>query len=101
MQRPPVGNLYDTIIFIAMAFVALALIIEWMSRKRFAVALAPFVGAFLIVLARRFEVGDAKDHLDIAAHWALFPGMAIFLTVLSINYIGDGLRDAFDPRKVM
>ncbi len=44
---------------------------------------------------------DAKDHLDIAAHWALFPGMAIFLTVLSINYIGDGLRDAFDPRKVM
>jgi len=24
----------------------------------------------------------------------------IFLTVLSINYIGDGLRDAFDPRKI-
>jgi peptide/nickel transport system permease protein len=44
---------------------------------------------------------DAKDHLDVAPHWALFPGMAIFLTVLSINYIGDGLRDAFDPRKVM
>ncbi len=44
---------------------------------------------------------DAKDHLDIAAHWALFPGTAIFLTVLSINYIGDGLRDALDPRKVM
>ena len=44
---------------------------------------------------------DAKDHLDIAAHWALFPGAAIFLTVLSINYIGDGLRDALDPRKVM
>ena len=44
---------------------------------------------------------DAKDHLDVAPHWALFPGMAIFLAVLSINYIGDGLRDAFDPRKVM
>jgi peptide/nickel transport system permease protein len=44
---------------------------------------------------------DAKDYLDIAAHWALFPGGAIFLTVLSINYIGDGLRDALDPRKVM
>jgi peptide/nickel transport system permease protein len=44
---------------------------------------------------------DAKDHLDIAAHWALFPGAAIFLTVLSINYIGDGLRDALDPRRVM
>ena len=44
---------------------------------------------------------DAKDYLDIAPHWALFPGSAIFLTVLSINFIGDGLRDALDPRKVM
>lgn len=44
---------------------------------------------------------DAKDNLDRAPHWALFPGGAIFLTVLSINYIGDGLRDALDPRKVL
>ncbi len=44
---------------------------------------------------------DAKDNLDFAPHWALFPGTAIFLTVLSINYIGDGLRDALDPRKVI
>jgi peptide/nickel transport system permease protein len=44
---------------------------------------------------------DAKDHLDIAPHWALFPGAAIFLAVLTINFIGDGLRDALDPRRVM
>jgi len=44
---------------------------------------------------------DAKDHLDTAPHWALFPGAAIFLTVLSINFIGDGLRDALDPRRVI
>jgi peptide/nickel transport system permease protein len=44
---------------------------------------------------------DAKDNLDFAPHWALFAGTAIFLTVLSINYIGDGLRDALDPRKVI
>jgi len=44
---------------------------------------------------------DAKDYLDIAPHWAMFPGVAIFLTVLSISFIGDGLRDALDPRKVM
>ncbi len=43
---------------------------------------------------------DAKDDLDLAPHWALFPGLAIFLTVLSINFIGDGLRDALDPRRV-
>ena len=43
---------------------------------------------------------DSKDYLDIAAHWALFPGLAISLAVLTINFIGDGLRDALDPRKV-
>jgi peptide/nickel transport system permease protein len=44
---------------------------------------------------------DAKDYLDIAPHWALFPGAAIFLAVLAINFIGDGLRDALDPRRVI
>ena len=44
---------------------------------------------------------DSKDHLDIAAHWALFPGGAIFLTVMAINFVGDGLRDALDPRRVL
>jgi peptide/nickel transport system permease protein len=44
---------------------------------------------------------DAKDVLDSAPHWALFAGGAIFLTVLAINFIGDGLRDALDPRRVM
>ena len=40
-----------------------------------------------------------QNFLDLAPHWAIFPGLLIFLTVLSINYIGDGLRDALDPRK--
>jgi peptide/nickel transport system permease protein len=44
---------------------------------------------------------DAKDNLDFAPHWALFPGAAIFLAVLTINFIGDGLRDALDPRRVL
>jgi peptide/nickel transport system permease protein len=43
---------------------------------------------------------DAKDYLEIAPHWGLFPGGAIFLVVLSINFVGDGLRDALDPRKI-
>lgn len=42
---------------------------------------------------------DAQQYLDTAPHWAIFPGLCIFLTVLSINFIGDGLRDALDPRK--
>ena len=31
--------------------------------------------------------------------WAFFPGMAIALTVIAINFLGDGLRDALDPRQ--
>jgi peptide/nickel transport system permease protein len=44
---------------------------------------------------------DAKDNLDFAPYWALFAGGAIFLAVLTINFIGDGLRDALDPRRIM
>lgn len=32
---------------------------------------------------------------------AIFPGVMIFLAIISVNYIGDGLRDAFDPYKVL
>ncbi|MCP5548477.1 MAG: cytochrome c biogenesis protein CcsA [Akkermansiaceae bacterium] len=64
MERPPVGNLYDTIIFIASSVVAFALIVEWLVRRRFALGIAPVLGLLLIILARRYEVGDAKDHLD-------------------------------------
>ncbi len=42
---------------------------------------------------------DGKDFMQLAPHVVMFPGMMIFLTVLSINFIGDGLRDALDPRK--
>lgn len=41
---------------------------------------------------------QAKDYLSSAPYMAIFPGMLIFLTVLSINYLGDGLRDALDPK---
>jgi peptide/nickel transport system permease protein len=44
---------------------------------------------------------DAKDYMDIAPHWVLAPGLAIFLAVVTVNFMGDGLRDALDPRKVM
>ena len=44
---------------------------------------------------------DAKDYLDISAHWALFPGGAIFVAVVAINFIGDGMRDALDARRVL
>ena len=41
---------------------------------------------------------DAVDHLQDHPNRVMLPGIAISLTVLSVNYIGDGLRDALDPR---
>lgn len=40
----------------------------------------------------------ARGYLSEAPWMALFPGMAIFLTVLAFNLVGDGLREAIDPR---
>lgn len=41
---------------------------------------------------------DAVDYLQQYPERVLWPGLAISLTVLSVNYVGDGLRDALDPR---
>ena len=43
---------------------------------------------------------NAQSELDYAPWTAIFPGLFIFLTVIAVNYIGDGLRDALDPRHV-
>ncbi len=64
MGRPPVGNLYDTIIFIAATAVIFCFIVEAMTKRRFALGIAPILAATLIVLARRYELSDAKDHMD-------------------------------------
>lgn len=42
-------------------------------------------------------LASAQIHVFKAPWLAVFPGLAIFITVMSINFIGDGLRDAFDP----
>jgi peptide/nickel transport system permease protein len=45
-------------------------------------------------------LSDVRDHID--AWWlALFPGSAMFLTVMGYNLVGEGLRDAIDPRLEM
>ena len=44
---------------------------------------------------------SAWEHMVKYPWLAIFPGLMIFLTIIAINYIGDGLRDAFDPHKVL
>ena len=43
-------------------------------------------------------LSDGPESLQIAPHLAIFPGVAIVVTVLAVNLLGDGLRDALDPR---
>jgi peptide/nickel transport system permease protein len=44
-------------------------------------------------------LNTAKNFIDNAPWMAIWPGIAIFLLVLSFNLLGDGLRDALDPRQ--
>ena len=46
-------------------------------------------------------LSNAQEHLTKYPWLAIFPGLMIFLAIISVNYIGDGLRDAFDPYKVL
>ena len=43
-------------------------------------------------------LADSQTMISFAPHLAIFPGLAIFFTVLGLNLMGDGLRDAMDPR---
>jgi glutathione transport system permease protein len=43
-------------------------------------------------------LSDGRSYLGVADHITLFPGIAIFVTVLALNVFGDGLRDALDQR---
>jgi len=45
---------------------------------------------------RRCPTG--RDYLVVAGWISIFPGIAIMVTVLGINFLGDGLRDLLDPR---
>jgi len=46
-------------------------------------------------------LGNAQENLTKYPWLAIFPGLMIFFAIISVNYIGDGLRDAFDPHKVL
>lgn len=43
-------------------------------------------------------LSEGKDYMMVCPHLVIFPGLAIAITALSINLMGDGLRDALDPR---
>ena len=44
-------------------------------------------------------LNEGRQYLEFATHLAIFPGLAIMIAVLGFNLLGDGLRDALDPRQ--
>ena len=46
-----------------------------------------------------FMIASEKGSYETLPWLVLFPGMAILLVVLCVNYLGDGLRDALDPKQ--
>ncbi len=44
-------------------------------------------------------LGEGRDYIVIAWWIALFPGLALVVTVLGINFLADGLRDFLDPQQ--
>ncbi|GAM72489.1 dipeptide transport system permease protein dppC [Vibrio sp. JCM 19236] len=56
------------------------------------------VGAVPPTIEWGLMIGDSQS-LFLEYWWtAIFPGLAIFITVLAANLLGDGLRDALDPK---
>ena len=73
----------------------LSLIVEWMVGRRFALGLSPIIGTVLMILARRYELGDAKDHMDplVAVLDSNF-WLATHVITITLGYSG-GLLSAF------
>jgi peptide/nickel transport system permease protein len=44
-------------------------------------------------------ISKGRNELEVAAHISLFPAMILFFTVLSLNFIGDKMREMFDVRE--
>ena len=43
-------------------------------------------------------LSSARGYLRGSAYLSMFPGIAIVVTIIALNFLGDGLRDALDPR---
>lgn len=89
MSRPPVGNLYDTIPFITVIGAGVFAIAELMTRRRVMLSFAALMGMAGLFLASRFEVADAKDHMDplVAVLRSNF-WLATHVVMVTIGYSG-------------
>jgi peptide/nickel transport system permease protein len=91
IRRHIVPNLFGSAIVIGTFAMATAIVSE-ASLSFLGLGVPPDIPTWGSMLA------DGRSYISTAWWLALFPGLAIFLTVLGINLLGDGLRDILDPR---
>jgi peptide/nickel transport system permease protein len=88
--RHVVPNVLTPIIVLATATVANNIVVE-ASLTFLGLGVQPTIPSWGSMLA------DARDYLAVAWWMGIFPGLALMLTVLAINLLGDWLRDYLDP----
>ena len=62
------------------------------------VSFAPMARAASTYSESRTVITAPRAYIRDYSYMCLFPGLAIMITILSLNLLGDGLRDALDPR---
>ncbi len=77
------------------AMLGLVIVVFFVLLAVFASRIAPYAP---IATSWGSMLNTAKNYVDNSPQMAIWPGLSIFLLVLSFNLLGDGLRDALDPK---
>lgn len=86
-ERPPITNLYETIIFIAAVSVIVALFAEWITKMSIGLAAAVILGSSLMFLSIRYEAMEASDTMgQLQAVLDTNFWLATHVTVINIGY---------------
>jgi ABC-type dipeptide/oligopeptide/nickel transport system permease subunit len=91
VARHVIPNVLPTVIVYATLFMAQAILVE-AALSFLGLGVQPPTPSWGLMIA------TGRDYLVVAPHVATIPGLAIMLAVLGFNLLGDGLRDALDPR---
>ncbi len=95
LDRPPIKNLYDTVIFISTVGAIALVLAEWVTRRGIALAVAPIAGGLLQFVANRYEILEGKDTLhQMQAVLDTNFWLATHVVCINLGYCG-GLMAAF------
>jgi len=91
LRRHVLRNILPTVVVYSTLFMANAILVE-AALSFLGLGVQPPTPSWGLM------VSSGRDFLLVAPHIATIPGLAIMLAVLGFNLLGDGLRDALDPR---